>query len=93
MSRPVHYHAHGNGLRFDCFNIEARAWSDDYRRAQAEAQAAGAPSFHVKVATLYPRRSTNLAKVSCEDCWKEIATMVVREHEVVRPLDPRAKRK
>jgi hypothetical protein len=81
MSRPVHYHAHGNGLRFDCFNIEARAWSDDYRRAQAEAQAAGAPSFHVKVATLYPRRSTNLAKV------------VVREHEVVRPLDPRAKRK
>lgn len=62
VARFVHYHASGTGgLAFACYLDELVARLD-CRRLGVRALPA-------------PRRSTDLAKVTCPDCWARIAGM------------------
>ena len=89
MTRPVHYVAHGRGgLAFDCFYEELRhhiaareeveatfqgpAKTFDESRARRQVVAA------VERRTPSPRRHTDLRKVTCLDCWREIVKLAPR---------------
>jgi hypothetical protein len=60
--RRVHYVAHGmGGLLFDCYRREVRAHLDT-------PLAEGRPGM--------PARHTDLRRVTCPECWRQIAAMV-----------------
>lgn len=69
MPRLVHYAAHGSGgLAFACFYRE-------YERHTATAFQEPTKRGHflrTRHTIGYPRRSTDLGKVTCRDCWVEI---------------------
>lgn len=71
-ARPVHYAAHGTGaLAFACFYRELRAHLDSGRDTATE-HGHARKVYAVKT----PRRHTDLSRVTCPECWREIARMV-----------------
>jgi hypothetical protein len=85
MSRPVHYSAYGAGaFAFSCFYEEMRERLEALRAAERpgrarttdELRARWAAERQASRATPPPLRSTDLSKVTCPQCWREIQRLV-----------------
>lgn len=73
MSRPVHYHAAGNGaLKFACYLRELRAHLDSAVMIPAVREPDRFSAERKEYQRPAPRRSTNLDAVTCRECWTEI---------------------
>jgi len=64
LRRLTHYHSHGRGLFFGCYRDGLRVWLEG---AEASPQSTRAKDA--------PRRTTNLNRVTCVECWKAIRRM------------------
>jgi hypothetical protein len=73
MSRPIHYAAHGTrGLAFQCYYTELRAHVDAIKAVQSSA---GPDKLLRDISPKAPLRHTDLNKVTCRACWREIAQL------------------
>jgi hypothetical protein len=74
MPRPVHYAAHGSGgLAFGCYFEEYERHRDSPVTTRLSPRGHYTKEVHE---VGFPLRSTDLSKVTCSGCWKEIAAMV-----------------
>jgi|GEM_PF-6661561 len=64
MPRPIHYKAAASRWAFPCFHAEAGPWLAVYR------EQGGAGSLPP-----YPRKTTDLQKVTCPACWRQVFAM------------------
>lgn len=74
MSRPIHYAAWGRrSLAFECYLEELAAWENSMEPRGGPVQPGWPrPLRPTKPA---PKRSTDLQRVTCPDCWREIKRM------------------
>lgn len=72
MLRPIHYAAHGRrSLAFDCFVAEVVEWE----KGLIDEPGPLPGWMQRKATTPYPRKTTDLSKITCPECWKEIRRM------------------
>ena len=74
--RVVHYAAHGtSGVAFDCYHAEMKAHLDSSYKVTPDPD----PNRWSAPKTLYrlnpPKGHTDLRRVTCPACWKEIRAM------------------
>jgi hypothetical protein len=71
----VHYVAHGSALFFECFQREMGTHLGSARQLPAVEE----PGRYAAPATVFdvpmPRSHTNLNKVTCAACWRDIRRM------------------
>jgi len=73
MARPVHYASHGSGgLAFRCYFKELQQHIDS-----ADTTAPKHDQWQTRSVPA-PRRHTDLRKVTCPDCWHQIAAMAAK---------------
>lgn len=73
--RPVHYVAHGTTLAFDCFQAEMGRHLGSMYAVTPEPKPGQWSAPKERYTIEPPKKHTDLNRVTCLACWRQIRTM------------------
>jgi hypothetical protein len=74
VTRPVHYAAAGRtGLQFPCLSAATRRWLAS--KVETWHETPNRKWLETTMTEPAPLKHTSLDRVTCPDCWREIAAM------------------